>query len=243
VQAGGANIDTAGFDISVAMPFSHDAALGANVDGGLIKNGLGALTLGGVNTYTGDTIVNEGALIVNGSLGSAVTVNSGAILGGSGNIAGAAALASGAMLAPGASVGTLTFSGPGGLDVSSAIGGTNVGALVFELVAPASSDQISLAGPLTIGAGALEFNDFSFLTLAGFGAGTYTLIDTTNAISGTLGSGLSGTVGGLDATLGLANGQDIVLNVVPEPATWGLAGIGAFLAICGLRRRRVACRE
>ena len=48
--------------------------------GQLIKEGSGALTLSGVNTYTGDTTVNSGNLIVSGSLSdsSDVIVGSGA---------------------------------------------------------------------------------------------------------------------------------------------------------------------
>src|SRR6185369_15700497 len=54
--------------------------------GGLTKNGTGALTLSGANTYTGLTTVNTGTLIVNGSIAGAVTVNSGGQLDGTGRI-------------------------------------------------------------------------------------------------------------------------------------------------------------
>src|SRR5262249_43340806 len=46
-------------------------------DGGLIKQGSGTLTLSGVSTYLGGTTVNAGKLVVNGSLVSTVTINSG----------------------------------------------------------------------------------------------------------------------------------------------------------------------
>ena len=36
--------------------------------GGLAKRGSGALTLSGANTYTGSTAINNGALVVSGSL-------------------------------------------------------------------------------------------------------------------------------------------------------------------------------
>ena len=51
----------------------------------LEKIGAGSLVLTAANTYTGPTTVNAGALVVNGSIASsAVTVNSGAILAGTG---------------------------------------------------------------------------------------------------------------------------------------------------------------
>ena len=57
---------------------------------GITKTGAGTLTLSNTNTYTGATTVNAGTLLVNGSQsGSAVTVNSGAILGGTNGTVGA----------------------------------------------------------------------------------------------------------------------------------------------------------
>ena len=53
--------------------------------GVLNKTGTGALLLSGNNTFTGNTNVNTGSLLVNGTLNSAVVqVASGATLGGSG---------------------------------------------------------------------------------------------------------------------------------------------------------------
>ncbi|HBH6914988.1 S8 family serine peptidase, partial [Serratia marcescens] len=50
--------------------------------GGLTKQGIGTLVLTGNNTYSGPTLVNQGRLAVNGSVTSAVSVQSGGIVGG-----------------------------------------------------------------------------------------------------------------------------------------------------------------
>ena len=76
--------------------------------GGFVKQGSGFLTLTGANTYTGGTAVNAGALVVNGSLASNVTVNGG-LLRGNGTVGGL--VVTGGTLAPGNSIGTLNING------------------------------------------------------------------------------------------------------------------------------------
>ena len=88
--------------------------------------------------------------------------------------------------------------------------------MIFELDAIGASDQVQLlnASGLNIGSGALEFDDFAFTNLGGLTAGTYTLFDSSTAITGTLGSSLSGMIGAFSATLGFGDGgNDIVLDV------------------------------
>ena len=50
--------------------------------GGLWKNGTGTLTLTGTNSYTGNTNVEKGKLVVNGSLASSVRILKNGTLGG-----------------------------------------------------------------------------------------------------------------------------------------------------------------
>jgi autotransporter-associated beta strand protein len=89
VKAGGAVVDSSGFDITIAEPLQHDSALGGTLDGGLTKNGAGILTLSRVSTYTGPTVVNAGTLRVTGAVGdSGVTVTSEGRLDGTGTIGG-----------------------------------------------------------------------------------------------------------------------------------------------------------
>ena len=64
VKAGGAIIDTNGFNASINQALEHDPALGGAPDGGLQKLGDGALTLLQASTYTGDTSVDAGVLEV-----------------------------------------------------------------------------------------------------------------------------------------------------------------------------------
>lgn len=77
--------------------------------GSLRKNGTGTMKLGGNNTYTGVTWVYHGKLVVNGSQPqSAVTVENGAALGGSGTIGN---LTANGEVSPGVSPGALFCSG------------------------------------------------------------------------------------------------------------------------------------
>ncbi len=79
--------------------------------GMLTKNGADVLKLTGNNTWTGNTLVNSGMLIVNGDQSKndggttgkkmTTTVKSGATLGGQGNIGGDVVIESGAILSPG----------------------------------------------------------------------------------------------------------------------------------------------
>jgi hypothetical protein len=132
-------------------------------------------------------------------------------------------------------VGKLTFARP-----LSLAAGLAAGSLKFGLGAPTTAgtdydsvtvDDTLIAGSgaiLDIGAGLLEFSSFQFTNLAGFAAGTYTLIDTNAAITGTLGGSLTGTINGLNATLSLGDsGKDVILTVGagggPNYTTWAAA--------------------
>ncbi|MDW8311086.1 MAG: autotransporter-associated beta strand repeat-containing protein, partial [Verrucomicrobiales bacterium] len=101
-------------------------AQGSIQDGGanlvaLTKIGTGTQILGGVNTFTGPTTVNAGALIINGTHASAITVNGG-LLGGSGTLNNTVVVNAGGTISAGGSVGILTLNN--GLDLSA--GGTNL---------------------------------------------------------------------------------------------------------------------
>jgi len=78
---------------------------------GLTKAGSGTVTLAGTNTYSGQTTVNAGTLLINGRVGTnAVRVNAGGLLGGNGVVSGPVTVQSGGVLSPGTSLGALTIS-------------------------------------------------------------------------------------------------------------------------------------
>jgi fibronectin-binding autotransporter adhesin len=72
-----------GIDLLISGPIANAAAPDNN-GGAIVKTGLGRMVISGSNSYTGQTQVNAGSLIVNGALNGDVTVAAGATLGGSG---------------------------------------------------------------------------------------------------------------------------------------------------------------
>ena len=227
----------------------------------LNKSGTGDLGLSGNLTLARQTTVSSGSLYINGNTtnfsndqavnGTAISV-AGGTLGGNGTISvtdgdnvvlsATGRLAAGVAGAAGRT--TYAFSSSTALlDVSAATASANTGWLRFELggvtTAGVTYDQILLSsGTLAVGTG-LNFADFNFTALSGFGLGTYVLFDTGQAITGSLGTA-TGMINGYDAELKFADaGTNLVLEVVPEPQVWILvaAGLTFFVIFC---RRRVS---
>ncbi len=198
------------------------------------SNGAGHSTSGG--SATGESDVN----IVTGTLGgNGFIANNGADRGVTlhkriGSVTSYGRLSPG----PAASeIGTLTMSlGDKGLNIKHAVVDANTQTLLFDLDSIANSDKVVLtAGTLFIGEGGLEFDDFVFNPLSGFGPGIYTLFETSDGIDGSLGTSLSGGIGAYTGTLSIG-GDDLILTVVPEPSAIGALAIGG-LGLLARRRR------
>ena len=198
--------------------------------GGLTKAGLpgvgeGPLTLTANNTYTGATIVDQGALLVRGRIVSATTVNDGGTLAGTGAVAAPVQVNSGGALEPGildSGFGTLTASsvsfGSGGIfrwDFHSGIG---------------AADRLVLStGGLSLNANAvLTPRDLGNTTLSA--AQTFTLIEKQSA--GFASGNFAGYSEGACFNLGAnrfaisyrgGDGNDVTLTTI-VPLVWNSGG-------------------
>ena len=126
VLAGGAVIDTGTNSVGIAQQLIDGGG-----NGGLTKQGAGALYLNGANLYVGTTLVSAGTL------------------GGNGSIAGPVVVAAGATLAPGTSIGTLTINRNFNLaSASTTVMEISKNAGISDLVAGATS--ITYGGTLVL---------------------------------------------------------------------------------------------
>lgn len=194
----------------------------------LVKSGIGTLTLGDTNTYTGTTVVSGGTLAL-GMLGSiasssAVSVNAGAFFDVSAK--------SGFALGTGQRLGGK---------------GTVLGSLEFGSGSQFAFDP---TGPLLVGSGTVSFAaGFGIGSIFGLDAtvaeGTYTLLNETTGGSisfanlANVGPGSPFDLGGGKAAYFQQGSLQVV--VVPEPDTFFIGGLGlalAGLATCRHRRRR-----
>jgi fibronectin-binding autotransporter adhesin len=218
--------------------------------GSLTTRGAGTLRVSGTSSYTGATAIDAGSFLVNGGLGStAVSVNAGALLGGSGTIGGLVTVVAGGTLAPGDGIGSLAIGG-----------GTLLGGSVFasELNSAAGStaDLLRVTGGLslsgTVGlslidlatspAAFAEGTALSLINYAGdWNGGLFTYGGSTLADGGifTVGDQLwridyDAAGGGLNfAGEHLPDSQFVNIVAVPEPSSCVLL----FAGLCGIFRQ------
>ena len=207
---------------------------------GVTKLGTGTLVLDKTNTYTGDTTVVAGKLVINGNVSTSTTiVKANASLGGGGTT-GAVIVEAGGLITPGNSAGELTLSD----------GLTMEGMYQWEMAA------LSTAGPgtnfdrISITSGDADITGASLgLNLGSFAPSNITFWQNNQVWSGILnniGSGsLTGTFAAIDNTSWSAlgafsttytgNDVNLVWTAVPEPRAALVGGLG-LLSL--LRRRR-----
>lgn len=226
--------------VSAPTYFTKDgSATGANIStSGALKlvNTAGYTVFNGALAHTGTTTLDGGTAIFNGTVsGSAVTVNGGATLGGSGSFNQLVTFNDGSVLAPGNSAGTITFAN--GLTLNDG------SALDFKL--GTTSDLIVVAGGTLTGSASTGGITLNIFDAGGLDLDTYMLFDFSGA-GGVADFDLTrftfgNTVPGYDYALQLdATSLSLVVTAspVPEPATYAaLAGI-AVLGFAALRRRR-----
>lgn len=239
-------LDGVGSSHSITGAISNGVATGANSIG-LIKSGSSTWTLSGNSTYTGATTISAGTLLINGdnSLATgAVTVASGATLGGSGTIGGATTV--NGILSAGNSPGILSFTG----NLSLGSGSTSL----FEingLARGAEYDGVNVGGALAYGGalnlvfgapvseGVYDLFGGSFTSQSG----DFFSVSINGSVSSpvfTAGTGWSLLSGGWQYDFANATGDLTITSAIPEPSAFaafaGLAGLG----LAGLRRRRRA---
>jgi autotransporter-associated beta strand protein len=186
VFLGSKNLFVGGNDLSTAFSgVIQDSGDFGGAGGELIKEGAGALTLSGNNTYTGATVINGGALIVDGSIASSrVFVEPGATLAGTGTVG--TTIVDGT-LAPGHGPGDGTF---GKLTVQGSLTFTAAATYLIQVSpAPAVASNTLVTGAATLGGATVAAN---------FAPGTYvthqyTILTAAGGLNGTTFSPLVST--------------------------------------------------
>lgn len=143
--------------------------------GSIVKVGTGTQFLNAANNYSGPTTINEGSLIVNGSILSNVTVNGG-LLGGSG-ATGSVTLNRGGTISPGTGIGTLTINGTFN---------TNAGSNYLAEITPGgAADLIRVNGRAVLNGGNVQISPAPGTYQPG---SLFRIVTTTGGVEGLFGS-------------------------------------------------------
>jgi uncharacterized protein with beta-barrel porin domain len=200
------------------------------------KVGASAWSLTGTSAFSGPINVDGGTLAVNGdmSAASALTVNAGGALGGTGLVG--TTMVNGGTLAPGNSIGTLTVNGN--------LGFTAASTYAVE-VSPATADRTNATGTATLGGatvaasfapGSYVAKQYVILNAAGGVSGTFGALVNTNLPSG-FSSSLSYDANNayLNLALGLAqyNGLNVNQQNVANALTDFFNATGGIPAVFG----------
>jgi autotransporter-associated beta strand protein len=234
----GSSLTASSYIISNNVAITNNYILAGS--GGLLKSGEAALTLSATNTYTGNTIINTGVLIVNGTLYSPnIMINTGGTLGGNGLLQ--EVVLNGGTISPGNSPGLLNMTS---LNASN-------GQFAFEIGAPTTRgltyDAINVQSLLILGINTTwaftTYNNYVFQL-----NDTYDLFDWGSADMSAF------DVAILEAALPNLNTPstdlkwnvsnfttDGTIGVIPEPSTGSLMmfAITGLIALRVIRRKNV----
>jgi fibronectin-binding autotransporter adhesin len=187
------------------------------------------LRLSGANTYTGQTIVLAGTLVVDGiyaeTADGSIFVADGAVLGGGGVLRGEATIDG--IIAPGTNLGTLT------IDNSVTWNGHTDNAWAFELGPGDLADLLVVGGDFLRGSG----SEFVFNFLGAAVTGTFTLIDWDGLTSFEASdfSAINLAAGYSVASFAI-EGSSLQVTVVPEPSVAALVMVALVGGLIPRRR-------
>jgi len=212
------------------------------------KTGNGIVSIGGgTNNWQGQTNVNAGTLLVNGTVQaptdratSMVIVSSNAALGGAGTLNRDVLLAGGSTFSPGNMSGVTTTSLVGTLTIGGNLDFDNVSNILnFDLGTPALSDKVAVNGNLFL-AGTLNILD-----AGGFGAGTYDLFTYTGSLTAyNPANFVVGTNPNSAYTYTIdtsaANTVRLLVTAVPEPSRAILLLLGCATLVMRRKRKSIS---
>ena len=201
-------------------------------EGSVNQIGSGTLILSGISEfYYGETNVKNGTLRVDGFIRSVVTVEDGATLSGTGTIDSTTTVKSGGSIGSADSVGTLTFESDLTLE----------GDITMNFQLGTVSDMLRVTGGLLYGPDDGKIT-LDITAIAGFAAGTYTLIDYRNATASNFSTSdfiFGETPEGYEYALQISGRRlNLIVTAVPEPGTIILVGLGALFIVIRLARVR-----
>jgi autotransporter-associated beta strand protein len=233
----------------------------------LTKIGGGIVALeGSNNTYSGTTTVSAGTLLVNGTLtsgGGTVSVNTNATLGGDGIIGRGVSISSGGTLSPGDMSGLISLTGILSVDgnvtlndgaiFAGSLNGATVGTQ-YDQLNIGGSGVFSLTGTnsLTLNLGFTPGfgQQFTLVDIEG-GAAVTGVFEQLNGVTTDLSQGAFFTLGGTqfqisytaEGTTFSGAGNNVMLQVVPEPGSALIFGYGICFLLFRIGRRRLSVRS